>query len=403
MPPPVVDLPAAAGTRHSGSEEGRMADDPVANRESPFDPWVRLARAVRAATDAKKLLLAALGLILMHAGWAGLDALLPGAAEASPPADMALPPSPFGSWLGPLGAAVDAAARAAEPARAIAAPWVALLTPGRGAAWSLHAALAALWAVLVWGPLGGAIARIAVAQAATEGRIGLGTALRYAAAKAPHLIGAPLSPFIGVGFFAGLCALLGLLYRIPGPVGATIAGILAFLPLMAGLVMALILLGLAVGWPLMIATIAAEGEDTFDALSRSYSYVYQRPARFAAYAALAWVLGALGLLVVGVFARAILALAAWGLSLGAPGARLLDLWQPRFVPLGRTAPAIAHAAWLDLVVLLARGWAYSYFWTAAAHIYLLLRHDVDGTPWHDLPTHGTPPGLGEVPGTAPGA
>ena len=39
--------------------------------------------------------------------------------------------------------------------------------------------------------------------------------------------------------------------------------------------------------------------------------------------------------------------------------------------------------------LVAHGWAYSFFWTAAALIYLWLRHEVDGTPWEDL----DPPGV----------
>ena len=34
------------------------------------------------------------------------------------------------------------------------------------------------------------------------------------------------------------------------------------------------------------------------------------------------------------------------------------------------------------VPLVAHSWVYSYFWTAAAIVYLLLRQDVDGTPWH---------------------
>ena len=40
--------------------------------------------------------------------------------------------------------------------------------------------------------------------------------------------------------------------------------------------------------------------------------------------------------------------------------------------------------------LLAHGWIYSFFWTAAAYLYLWLRHDVDGTP----PDEIEPAGLG---------
>jgi hypothetical protein len=399
-----------------------MADDPGAIREIPplpLEPWIRLAQAVRGAMDAKKLILAALGLVLWHAGWAVLSHLLPGAdpAGTSPPA-VVVPPSPLEDPSGRPGALETAAAMLADPARRTAAPFVALFALGGGPAQFGRAALASLWASVVWGLIGGAIARIAVVQAATGGRVGLVAALRFAWDKKVPLVWAPLSPLVGVAFFAALCAPMGLLYRWAGRGGEAVAGALAFLPLLAGLVMALILLGLAAGWPLMIATVAAEGEDTFDALSRSYSYVFQRPGRYAAYVALAWGLGVPGLLVVGAFARAVVALAAWGLAFGAPDDRPALLFRLASVPIA--PPGSTHAAWMALVVLLAFGWVYSYFWTAAAHIYLLLRRDVDGTPWYDIPTPGAdaeglapvaetmpgtdpPPGAVEVPVPAPGA
>ena len=34
--------------------------------------------------------------------------------------------------------------------------------------------------------------------------------------------------------------------------------------------------------------------------------------------------------------------------------------------------------------LLARGWIYSYYWTAASFVYLILRNDVDGTALTDI-------------------
>ena len=67
--------------------------------------------------------------------------------------------------------------------------------------------------------------------------------------------------------------------------------------------MTLVLIPLAVGWPLMHATVAAEAEDGFDALSRSFAYVHHRPWHYAAYVALVWALGILGLIVVDLFAR----------------------------------------------------------------------------------------------------
>ena len=165
-------------------------------------------------------------------------------------------------------------------------------------AWAfLHALLAAAWGAAVWGLIGGAIARITLVQCALGERLGVGSASRFALWKWAPLIGAPLSPLVAVSLFAALCAAVGLLYRIPG-VGPVVGGLLMFLPLLAGVVMTIILLGLAVGWPLMHATIAAEGEDGFDALSRAYAYVNGRPGRYLAYLALAWGLGTIGVVLV---------------------------------------------------------------------------------------------------------
>ena len=117
--------------------------------------------------------------------------------------------------------------------------------------------------------------------------------------------------------------MFGLLYRVPGAIGVRIAGALAFLPLLGGLLMTLIVIGLALGWPLMPVIVAAEGEDGFDALSRSYSYVNQRRWRYAFLIGLAWLIGCAGLLFVDLFARIVVQLTHWALPFARPrpGAR----------------------------------------------------------------------------------
>ncbi len=191
---------------------------------------------------------------------------------------------------------------------------------------------------------------------------------------------------LAVAVLAGACAVFGLLYRIPAGIGAAVATIFGFVPLLLALVMALILVGLALGWPLMHATVAAEGEDAPDALSRSYSYVNQRLARYAAHAAVALAIGAVGLTVAVAFARVVLALADWGVGLGAPSSSSLDGWAGN-----------GRIFWDRVVALLVLAWAYSYFWSAASIIYLILRRDVDGTAWHDvwLPEHDADTFAGE--------
>lgn len=376
-----------------------MAAESLELREIPYlrlFPWIRLLRAVRVAIDGKKMILAALGLALSVVGWGVLDLCFPDSSAIK----LQMAPDPLPSLVG-SGRSVgetlrDAFLTVADPPRVLMAPFRAFfyVQPAAGQFW--HATFSALWAALVWGIIGGAIARVAVVQVATGERVSLTAALRFAVRKGFPLIVAPLSPFLGVFFFTAWCALLGLLYRIPSQVVLTILGVLAFLPLLAGLVMSIILAGLAAGWPLMHVTVAAEGEDVFDALSRSYAYVYQRPTRYAAYVLLAWAIGAVGLLIVSLFAHAVVQLAIWAISIGAPDTLLVDLFKGGSQTAGTTAGAI-HSGWLTIVALLAYGWVYSYFWTAASIIYLLLRHDVDGTEWHDIIL---PPGPGHTPAQA---
>jgi hypothetical protein len=347
--------------------------------------WGHLGRGVGVASDAKKLILAALGLVLFDLGRNGLDRLF---GMTSPPglaADRTWLAAGGGSGFGPVWASLQADVLAApwrltEPVRFLAGPFLTLFALGNDVKTVTHALLAAAWGAVVWGLLGGAIARIAVVQVARTERIGIVQALRFARRRWVSLSGTPFCPLVAVGFFTVFCALFGVLYRLPGPLGPTLAGIFAVFPLVAGLVMAIIVISLAAGWPLMLATVASENEDGFDALSRSFAYVNQRPGRYAVAAAAAWGFGILGLAVVGLFARTTVHMAHWALAVGAPGGLLETLFQ------GGTASlaARAHAFWLSVVALVAHAWVYSYFWTSAVIVYLVLRQDVDGTPWHAI-------------------
>ena len=341
---------------------------------TPARPFLEIRALLRApgiASDPRKLVLATVGLLLLMGGWWGLDRAfgdqLPG---------IALPA--LGTGVGGF-SGLDSTGPSrlswsiTEPFRMVVLPIARLFTRGAGfAGWS-HAALMGSWAVLVWGIFGGAIARIAVVQAATNGSIGVKTALLFALRKSVSLVGAPLTPFLAVSFFAACSALFGLLYRIPGDVGTVFTMVLGFIPLALGLMMALILVGLAIGWPLMHVTVAAEGEDAPDALSRSYSYVNQRLVRYLAHWVVGLAIGAVGLIVATVFAQVVVGLADWGTSLGAPG---ID---------GPGGPAAtSRLFWANVVGLVIHGWIFSYFWSCASLIYLILRRDVDGTPWQDV-------------------
>ena len=341
----------------------------------PFLEFRPLLRAVGIASDAKKLILASLGLVAIMAGWNLIGSVV---GDPNSKIDLMDAGSGIEIRISPESAALGMVPwLVTEPFRMVVSPFIALFKPGSGPGGWSRSALMAVWAVAVWGIFGGAIARIAVVQATSERQIGLGTAVRFSLGKAASFIGAPLTPMIAVAFFAACCGLFGLIHRIPG-IGPAMASALGFVPLLFGLMMALILAGLAIGWPLMHATVAAEGEDAPDALSRSYSYVNQRFPRYVAHVVVAWIIGAIGFAFVILFARAVLALAGWGVAWGAPDPMSSSPFSES-----------ARAFWVQVVGWIVHGWIYSYFWSSASIIYLILRRDVDGTIWHDvyLPEH----------------
>ena len=344
-------------------------------------PWIRIFRGVGFSIDGRKLILAALGLVVLHLGWEGLDRLFPASSQLTPPVltdGQSYLPTKGHEFVGSLWAIPF---HLIEPARYVVGPFLAVFSTEVDGWAFLHAVCASVWTIVVWGFFGGAICRIGVLQAAQGRRISLFKSLKFAAAHCLTLTLSPLSPFLGVALVAIFGSLFGLLYRLPESIGPTFAGILLFMPLLGGLVIAIIVTALAVGWPLIHATVAVEAEDGFDALSRSYAYVHQRPGRYAAYALLAWLTGCFGLLFVQVFARVVLHLGQWSLSFTAPPDLLAGLFGTSPSQNSSTAVSL-HSAWIYGLSLLVRGWVFAYFWTAAGIIYLLLRRDVDGTDLH---------------------
>jgi hypothetical protein len=269
-------------------------------------------------------------------------------------------------------------------------PLRALLHPASGWGTMGHALLALIWLMIVWGICGGAIARIAVVQFAGPRVCGIVASLRFALRAAGSLIGAPLCPLMAVAVCALAGVAFGLLYRLPG-VGPALAGFGLFLALAAGLVMVLLVAGLVAGWPLLHAAMAAGADDALDALSRTFSYLNQRLSLFCAGLALAWLAGIVGLVLVDLLAEGVIHLTYWSLSLSAPGTVTADLFAEGGARAGPVAAA-THGFWLGIVRLLAAGWTFSFFWTAAAGLYLWLRHEVDGTPWTETGPGADAPG-----------
>src|SRR5205807_3874845 len=117
----------------------------------------------------------------------------------------------------------------------------------------------------VWGLFGGAITRMASVQVARGEKISMREALRFVRARYVSFLCAPLIPLVFIAVVVIGLSIYGFFFMIPALGEIVVAGIGWFLVLLAGLMMAIVLVGL-VGWPMMYATISAEGSDSFDAI-----------------------------------------------------------------------------------------------------------------------------------------
>jgi hypothetical protein len=207
-------------------------------------------------------------------------------------------------------------------------------TPGHAADWKIYlpySIFCVLATIVIWSYFGGAICRIAAYEIAKDGeRIETARALKFASKKFWSFFWAPLICAIGFAFFF-LCNFVGgligkLLDIIPyaGVIGAPLVSILLPLAVLSGFIMTLILLGTVAGSPLFAPAVAAEGTDSFDAVSRGFSYVYSRPWHYAWYQLVS---GVYGYICIGFVILFAVTMCHVGIKAGAAGFDLFGVWQ----------------------------------------------------------------------------
>jgi hypothetical protein len=277
--------------------------------------------------------------------------------------------------------------------------------------------LCAVWELLVWGLVGGAITRIAALKFTRDEAPGPVAAVKHAVAKLPSYSLPPLVALAGAAVFAIQLAVFGVFMRLD--VLAFLAALIWPFVLILGLLMAILLLGALIGWPFMWATISVEGTDAFDALSRSYAYTYQRPWRLLWYVLFVTLLAAISMFVVKMFAASAIALGDWSVNWGLDNETMREVVRPvnstadeqrvlpppavplvdgdveatepgevrgdtideeagREVSMFRTGARRAVFFWKSLMAALAAGYQAGFLWVSAVGVYLLLRRDIDG-------------------------
>jgi hypothetical protein len=310
-----------------------------------------------------------------------------------------------------------------EPLVKMIRPVIFFFNPHAGYLTRFYFLLVMIATVAIWGLVGGAITRIAAVQVARQEKIGAREALRFAAKRYLSFISAPLFPLILVAVIVLVMILFGLTQLVP--ILGEVLDLLMPLMILAGLGIMVVLVGL-VGWPLMAATISAEGTDSWEAVSRSYSYVFGAPWHYIFYSAIALVYGAVLIFFVGFMGSGMVYFAKWGIN-QTPGIDYVNRnpsylfayaptsyeWRALLmdgakadgelvVKDGRIDPtaytnftshvmrwwnqigAFLVMIWLGLLFLLILGFGYSYFWSASTIVYLLMRRKVDDTEMDEV-------------------
>ena len=321
-----------------------------------------------------------------------------------------------------------------EPIVKLLLPIIYFFSPGADVKSRFYFLCVLIWTVATWSVFGGAITRIAAVQVARGEKIGLVDALRFTLKRILSYVTAPLFPLLFIFVLLVVMVLFGYPFMIPVFGDVVMAGLLWPVILVLGLLMAVALVGL-VGWPLMAATVSAEGTDSWEAVSRSYSYVYQKPWHFIWYTLVALAYGAVVVFFIGFMGSLTVYLAKWGVS-QTPGIAAVHR-EPNFLFVyaptsfgwrslllkgavvngqqvvdadGRinqaayddwiganqdyTGPdrlqwwnmigAVFVAIWLGMLFLLILGFSYSYFWSASTIIYMLLRRNVDAAEMDEV-------------------
>ncbi len=251
--------------------------------------------------------------------------------------------------------------------------------------------------------VGAAICRGAALQLARDEKPGMGQCMRFSMKKFVSLFCAPLAPVIllvSIGLFV---TAIGLFINIPYA-GEIIGASLFALVLAAGVFMAATVIWAFTGGGLMYPVMAYENSDTFDAISKSFSYVFLKPWRMTLYSLLGAAYGVICYLFVRFFAfmlislsRAFLELGVWTRASGNEQiSKVGAIWaKPEFFNLlgsqmtvSKNATESLAALLIHLAILAVSGvvaaYVVSFYFSLNTVIYALMRKNVDKTAIEEI-------------------
>ena len=347
-------------------------------------PCIHLFRAVGIAFDIRKLLLGAIAWVVLAVGQSGI-AYLP-FAPTSNNKDIAWPhlklqeTSNISSANRGTVASIFTDNRTVQGWGLLLHPIDSVVTPGsqllrNGRTWSqvAFAWTELIWAFVVWALFGVALARMTVVQFTSLDRIGIGQAMKFSLRQLQSTCTAPFIPLVGFGVLFALTSLSGLASSAMPAAGSFLFGVLWIFVLLIGFLMAMLLIGITLTWPLMIATIGTEDSDGFDAFSRALSYLLDRPWYLLLLSAMAFIVGAFGWAILNVIFGLTEHLAAWSVTAGFGDA------TQELINGDSGFAAKAASSWQMAFIDLLMGYIPAFFFSATTLIYLLVRQSDDGT------------------------
>jgi len=271
----------------------------------------------------------------------------------------------------------------------------AIATIMAGTLWKVSLFVAGIYLLLimVWSYLGGIISRIAAVNITKDEGLDLKKAISFANKKYISLFSPFILSILGFLFFL-VCNLLGgVVGRVPY-VGELLVALLLPLAIISGFIMVFILIGYAFSARFFISTIAVESSDAFDAVSRSFQYLYAEPWRYIWYVLVAKVYGIITTAFVWFFGGMMIVISLATVKLGM-GLKLHDIMCLTGLPCNMTPsigpmPATYHIAayiimfWLVLLIGMLLAYVVSYCCSAQTIIYLLMRKKVDDIEMTEL-------------------
>ena len=266
--------------------------------------------------------------------------------------------------------------------------------------------LGGLWTISIWSFCGCGIARICLLRLTQDDSAGLDGAIQFSVGRFSTCVAAIVLPLLGVAVACVPCFAIGLL--LTSDVGSMLGGLLWFIVLAIAAVMAVVLIALLFGWPLIICAISAENQNALDAITRAFAYILQRPLHAAFYSAVSILFGGICWLIVAQLTVTTVQLGHWGASWGsnvADASRMDEIRSPvistaesssggmsaNSSPATQDNPSttlsigkrIIHF-WNGLLFTVAAAFLYGQFWCLASAVYLLLRKDVDETEMDEV-------------------